>query len=88
MPVIATLLTAPVLAHAGHGGHGGWWFGPLIPLLWITLIGLTVWLVTRRRGRCAAMPSGNDRARDVLAERYARGELTTEDYRERLANLV
>jgi hypothetical protein len=28
-----------------------------------------------------------DRAREILAERYARGELTTEEYRERLEHL-
>jgi len=28
-----------------------------------------------------------DRARDILAERYARGELTTDEYRERLEQL-
>jgi uncharacterized membrane protein len=28
-----------------------------------------------------------ERARDVLAERYARGEVTTEEYRERLERL-
>ena len=69
----------------GGGWGGGWWFGPLIPLLWLTLVGLTVWLVTRRRR--TAEPTGMDRARTVLAERYAQGELSTEEYRERLENL-
>ncbi len=31
--------------------------------------------------------AGSSRARDVLDERYARGELSTEEYRERLATL-
>jgi Short C-terminal domain len=40
-------------------------------------------------GRGARPPKRSDveRARDVLAERYARGELTTEEYRERLEQL-
>jgi putative membrane protein len=32
-------------------------------------------------------PRGRSRARELLDERYARGELTTEEYRERLAAL-
>lgn len=32
-------------------------------------------------------PDPNDRAREILAERYARGELTTEEYRERVEQL-
>lgn len=76
-------LTATALAHPGWHGDG-WWFGPLIPLLWIALIGSTVWLITRRR---RSGPSGAERARDVLAERYARGELTADEYHNRLANL-
>ena len=32
-------------------------------------------------------PRGRSRARQLLDERYARGELTTEEYRERLAAL-
>jgi putative membrane protein len=34
----------------------------------------------------AARP-GRGRAREILDERYARGEITTEEYRERLAGL-
>jgi putative membrane protein len=40
---------------------------------------------TERRG--AAAPPGRSRAREVLDERYARGEITTEEYRERLSAL-
>jgi putative membrane protein len=53
--------------------------------LWVGLIATVVWFVAR-----TARPrerSGAERAREVLAERYARGELTTEEYRERLEQL-
>lgn len=80
----ASLNTAS-LALAEHAWGGGWWFGPLIPLLWIAAVGVVVWLVTRRRG--SGPRDGTERARGVLAERYARGELTTDEYRDRLANL-
>lgn len=35
----------------------------------------------------ASRSSGDERAREILRERYARGELTTEEYQERLRNL-
>ncbi|MBA2528679.1 MAG: SHOCT domain-containing protein [Euzebyales bacterium] len=69
----------------GWDGGGGWWFGPLIPLLWLALVGLTVWLITRRRR--PHEPTGMERARHLLAERYAQGELSADEYRERLGNL-
>jgi uncharacterized membrane protein len=75
--------TLLVLAdHAGHGDHG-WWF-PLFPLLWTALIIGAVYLFMRGRRR------GNDkgRAREILAERYASGELTLDEYRQRLADLA
>jgi putative membrane protein len=48
------------------------------------IVGL-VWFFARRRG--PGERSGADRARDILAERFARGELSVEEYRERLAQL-
>ena len=69
----------------GPGGGWGWLWGPIVLLLWVVLIATVVWVVarsTRPRER-----SGLERAREVLAERYAGGELTTDEYRERLEQL-
>jgi putative membrane protein len=63
----------------------GWW--PLWPLLWLGLIVTAVWLITRRRWSAARPQNGVDRARDILAERYARGEITSDEYRERLEQI-
>lgn len=70
---------------AGWTHGGGWWWGPLIPLLWLAALGLIVWLVVRS----ARSPSPTDttRAKELLAERYARGELSTDEYRERIDQL-
>jgi putative membrane protein len=65
----------------GDWGHP-WW--PLWLLFWAVLIGTAVWLILRRRDRRA---DPLDRARELLAERFARGELSGEEYRERLAEL-
>lgn len=42
-----------------------------------------------RLGHCGRTRerSGTDRAKDFLADHYARGELTTDEYRERLHQL-
>lgn len=71
----------------GWGYHGPWlWpFMPLLGLLWLAVIAAVVWFVARgarRRER-----TGVDRARDILAERFARGEVSPEEYRQRLNEL-
>jgi putative membrane protein len=62
-------------------GHA-WW--PLWLLFWAALIGAAAWLILRRRDRRA---DPLDRAREILAERYARGELSGQEYRQRLGDL-
>ena len=87
-----SLTTAAVLAHPdGWHGHmswdGGWWM-----LLWGTLVmsalvTLILWLVRTTQGGVTAREDSIPSAQRILAERYARGELSTEEYRERLAEL-
>jgi uncharacterized membrane protein len=72
--------TLLVLANHTHDHH--WWF-PVFPLLWTVLILGAIYFFTRRRWR----GGGPGRAREILAERYASGELSAEEYRERLAQL-
>ena len=77
---MTTLIGIASMAAAADGDHGGGWWIPFA-LLWAALIGTVIWLVVRavrNRGR-----TGMERARDILAERYARGEITGEEYRER-----
>lgn len=70
--------------HSGEWG-GNWWIWRLAMLLfWIAVVALVVWFIRRNAHRDA---SGVDRARSILAERYARDELSAEEYRERLNNL-
>lgn len=71
----------PLLTHHDDWGHP-WW--PLWLLFWAALIATTVWLILRRRDRRA---NPLDRAHEILAERYARGELTGQEYRERIDEL-
>jgi putative membrane protein len=79
----AALAALPLLAHKADGAWGHpWW--PSWLVFWAALIGTAVWLISRRRGRRG---EPLDRARELLAERYARGELSGEEYRERLDEL-
>ena len=87
----AHLLTATLAGPPGWGSWGGpaaawpsWgWVFPLAWLaLWALLIGLLAWYLLAGRRR-----SGLDEARRILAERYARGELSPDEYRERRSQL-
>jgi putative membrane protein len=67
-------------------GRGGWFF-PLIPILWIGLIFAFVFFGRRFWWRREHEFHGRASGESVLAERYARGEISEEDYRQRLAVL-
>jgi putative membrane protein len=77
---IVTSLVATVGDRDEH-----WWFVfPFFWLLWVGVIATVLFFVFRRRsGRC----TGTDRARAILAERFARGEISGDELRERLAQL-
>ncbi len=89
LDAVAILADAEGFDHM-DGWDGGWiWlWGVVMMALFVVLI---VWLV--RAGTGPVHPPGpaprdpTDRAREILAERYARGELSTEEYRERVAEL-
>jgi putative membrane protein len=69
--------------HDGNGWHGGhWWI--VFPLSWLLLATLVIafgW----RRGR--GPHDGGDSPRRILGERFARGEISADEYRERVSQL-
>jgi len=78
------MLTSILATH-----HNGWGYGPgpwllIFPLLWITLIGFLIWRFRRWGGPPWRQSSTG---RSVLAERYARGDISADEYRERLGVL-
>jgi putative membrane protein len=73
------------LMNATTCGGWAWWFAPLWILPWLAVAGLAIWLVAH--GGWWPRPAGGDRAREILAERYARGGLSTEEYQERMDQL-
>ena len=67
----------------GMGVSG--WVGMLAMLVfWFGLLALVVWAISRAtggRGPSAPVRPREDTARRILAERFARGEITDEEYR-------
>ena len=71
--------------HYPHFGEAGpWW--PLFPLLWFALIAGAIFFFGFRRRR-ALHDHPFFSGESVLAERFARGEITEQEYRERLSVL-
>jgi putative membrane protein len=75
--MILTGLSTSLMAFAG-----GWWFLPG-PLFWLLLIVGIVFLARARSGRPPWIGGDRETGIDVLERRFAEGELSLEEYRER-----
>ena len=88
--IVVLIAILPMLTWGSSGwGMGGmmgmmgygWGFMLLIPLAFLALIALGAYYLATgfaRTGR--RVPSSNRRALEILKERYARGEITREEY--------
>ncbi len=75
-----------VLADSSDLGHmGGWGWGWMIfgLLFWAVVIGLVVWAVIRNSG--TTQPKADPEA--ILAQRFALGEISSEEFAERRSAL-
>jgi putative membrane protein len=86
----ATILTTVSAAAQSYGDHphmGGWGgmiFGPIMMIVFIALIVGAVVLVIRWTGLGgSSVAGGANKARHILDERFARGEIDKDDYEER-----
>jgi putative membrane protein len=75
--MISTAVSDSLIAFAG-----GWWILPG-PLLWLLLLIGVVFLVRGRSDGPPGTDGNRESAIDVLDRRFAEGELTLEEYRER-----
>jgi putative membrane protein len=64
----------------------GWfWVWSVLVLIGLGLLGYLAWRLAQGRGTGSAV--GRSTAREILDERYARGEIDSEEYRQRRAEL-
>ena len=73
----------------GWGGGWMWLWGVAMMTLFVVFI---VWLVRAAGTDSTGVPGPvrsdpDDRAREILGERFAKGELSPEEYRERVSEL-
>ena len=69
-----------------HATWGAWpWLAPLWILLWIVVVATVIRIVTGRRGFwCGPYASRRGHGADqILAERFARGEIDAAEYQSR-----
>ena len=72
-----------------HETWGAWpWIAPLWILLWIVVIVTVIRLVSRRGGVwCGPRADVSRGPQEILADRFARGEIEASEYRARLDTL-
>jgi putative membrane protein len=67
-----------------HDGSSAWWLMLLLMVTWVVAVLFVVQALWSGR---ADRPLGRRSAQDVLDDRLARGEISVEEYRERLEAL-
>ncbi len=100
LAVAAAVLTPAAVQAQTYGNHahywdGGWgWghmiFGPLVMIVLVAVIIVLALLAVRWLGGGAAGRGGapdRDTALDILAERYARGEIDREEFQRKKQDL-
>jgi putative membrane protein len=67
-----------------HGVFPFW-----MPLFWLIVIAVLIWLLSRAAGQGARRSSGpkEESPETILKRRYARGEIDREEYQRRLEDL-
>lgn len=68
----------------GPGMHYGFWGGsPFMFLWWILIVVLVVLVIKGLRHRGMTMHQGRTTALDILNERYAKGEISKQEFEEK-----
>lgn len=68
----------------------GGWGGGLMMILWLVLIAVIIYWIIRAANRNANQPplQQSESAMDILKKRYARGEISKEEFNERKRDLL
>jgi putative membrane protein len=69
--------------------HMNWgWGGGLMMILWIVLLAALIFWIVRSAQRSSNGHPQTDSAMDILKKRYARGEISKEEFDERKKDLL
>lgn len=76
---------------AGLGGFGGFGMFPMM-FFWLVLLGLAVWAIARHHHHPGPAHSchggyGADEAREIARRRYAKGEISQEQFTQLMKDL-
>ena len=64
--------------HYGYGGLGGWWFFMfLVPIVFVIVIAYAAYKIGEGK---TGFQSSSKSAEDILAERFAKGEISEDEY--------
>lgn len=76
----------------GPGMMGAYGFMWLMPIFWIVILGLIIWAIVAVVGRSGESRGqgtpGTDSALEILKQRYARGEISKEEYEQKRKDLT
>ena len=67
--------------------HESWWGGGMMWIIWIPILIVLVLLVYRMINNEAINKSDSETPMDILKKRYAKGEITKEEFEERKRTL-
>ena len=71
-----------MMYYGGAGGLGWIWMGFAMIVFWTVVITLVVWAIRSYRGDAAIKPTVSA-AVSILQERFAKGEISSEEYTQR-----
>lgn len=75
------------MMHDWSWGSGGMIVGPLVMIIWLAILVAVIILVMRSMGVLPGRDSGARSPKEILDERYARGEIDHEEYEKRRKTL-
>jgi len=78
---------AAVLPVAAHDHWGGGPLLGLVALAWVAIIVAVIWLIRETGVRRGSSGKGTPSAAEILDRRFAEGEISAEEYRERRETL-
>jgi putative membrane protein len=68
--------------------YGGWGGGLLMILWWGLIIAVIVWLIRWMLGQQGNLQRGGSTALDILKERYAKGEISKQEFEDKKKDIL